>query len=179
MLCLTRATNILSFYGGETPDHRHRYLRDIQQWPDDRLEETHDYIQWVFPLAEPSGFNPHAPILDQSSIREFRLRSDLQENLRISLLRMLAFYGFSINGETLCTVELGPHFAEKSALWMHPANHNHLRIRRILKSMQLLGPVAPVRSFFDCLAEIYRVERARELPGISDETFSLWQKAVR
>ena len=51
---MTRRINILSFYGGETTDHRGRYLRDIQQWWDDRLEETHDYIQWLFPLAEPA-----------------------------------------------------------------------------------------------------------------------------
>ncbi len=96
-----------------------------------------------------------------------------------SYLRMLAFYGFSVTENTALTVVPAPNFARKSKPWMRPANHNHLRITRILKSMRLLGPIAPVRALFDCLAEIYRVEREKELPGISDETFSLWQQALR
>lgn len=31
---------IISFYSGEEPDHRGRYFREIQTWPDDRLETS-------------------------------------------------------------------------------------------------------------------------------------------
>ena len=59
---------------------RGRYLHDILKWPDKRLESTHDYIQWLFPLPEVSGFNPEAPTLsrpdDDSS--DFRSRPELQ-----------------------------------------------------------------------------------------------------
>ena len=45
-------TPLLRFYAGTGPDDRGRFLREIHQWPDDELEHTHDYIQWLFPLAE-------------------------------------------------------------------------------------------------------------------------------
>ena len=44
---------LLTFYADAVPDHRGRFLREIQNWSDEDLERTHDYIQWLFPLAEP------------------------------------------------------------------------------------------------------------------------------
>jgi hypothetical protein len=68
-------------------------VTSIQQWPDDQLEAVHDYIQWLFPLPEPSGFNAAAPALNRESIQEFRTRPDLQDKLRVSFLRLMSFYG--------------------------------------------------------------------------------------
>src|SRR5208283_1467128 len=57
-------------YGG--PAKRNfGYLHEIQEWADGQLEAVHDYIQWVFPLPERSGFNVAAPVLTRESIREF------------------------------------------------------------------------------------------------------------
>jgi hypothetical protein len=78
---------------GTRPDDRGRFLREVHRWPDYKSEQTHDYIQWLFPLAERSGFNPEAPILDTKTIREFRLRLELLRNAQTSFRRMLAFYG--------------------------------------------------------------------------------------
>jgi hypothetical protein len=86
-------THLLGFYAGTRPDDRGRFLREIHRWPDYKLEQTHDYIQWLFPLAERSGFNPEAPILDVKTIREFRSRLELLRNVQTSFRRMLAFYG--------------------------------------------------------------------------------------
>lgn len=57
----------LDFYLGTGTDHRGRTLWQIVQKSDAWIEETHDYIQWLFPLSEPSQFNPHAPILTEAS----------------------------------------------------------------------------------------------------------------
>jgi hypothetical protein len=62
-----------------------RSLQQIWRWPDEQLERTHDYIQWLFPLTERSVFNSHAPILNAQVIQEFRARLELRENLRASL----------------------------------------------------------------------------------------------
>ena len=62
-------SRIIGFYNGTESDHRGRCLREIQEWPDDQLESVHDYIQWLFPLPEPSGFNVAAPVLIRESIR--------------------------------------------------------------------------------------------------------------
>jgi len=89
-------SRIIGFYSGTEPDHRGRYLHEIQSWPDDQLEAVHDYIQWLFPLPEPSGFNLAAPVLDRESIQEFRTRPELQQKLRRSFLRLMNFYGLRL-----------------------------------------------------------------------------------
>ena len=76
---MTADARIVGFYSGTAPDHRGRYLHEIQRWSDDQLEKVHDYIQWLFPLPEPSGFNLAAPVLSRESIQDFRARPDLQE----------------------------------------------------------------------------------------------------
>src|SRR5947208_7865434 len=125
---------ILRFYEGRAPDDRGRYLAEIQQWPDERLESVHDFIQWMFPLRERSGANPGAPTLDQKTIDEFRARPELQDNLRASFCRMLRFYGLGLEED----VRRGANFEERAGNWLSPWNHNHLRITRILKSLRIL-----------------------------------------
>jgi hypothetical protein len=171
-------TRLSSFYAGIRPDDRGRFLREILRWPDHELEGTHDYIQWLFPLAERSGFNPEAPVLGATTIREFRSQPELRRNVQASFRRMLAFYGMAIQESTALTVTRAFFFADRSKNWISPSNHNHLRITRILKSLRLLGLEAEAAAFFDCLADIYRVESATETPGISEETFEFWQAAV-
>ena len=38
-------SRIIEFYSGAQPDYRGRYLREMQRWPDDRLETVHDFVQ--------------------------------------------------------------------------------------------------------------------------------------
>jgi hypothetical protein len=132
-------SQIIEFYSGEEPDNRGRYLHDIQQWADDKLEAIHDYIQWLFPFPEASGFNLAAPILSQESIQEFRARRDLQERLRVSFLRLINFYGLEARSGEQITVTRAPSFAAKATVWLSPGSHNHLRITRILRCLSVLG----------------------------------------
>jgi len=171
-------SRIIAFYDGTEPDHRGRYLHEIQQWTDRQLEAVHDYIQWLFPLPEPSGFNLAAPVLDRESIQEFRKRPDLQEKLRVSFLRMMDFYGLDVRSGEQVTVNRTSNFAAKATVWLSPGNHNHLRITRILRCLSLLGLEAEANAFFDCLSEIYEDEQNKPLPAISDETMLYWRKAV-
>jgi len=41
--------------------------------------------------------------------------------------------------------------------------------------VRLLGLEAEAVAFFECLADIYRMESAKATPGISEETFTFWQ----
>jgi Opioid growth factor receptor (OGFr) conserved region len=149
-------SRIIGFYSGTESDRRGRYLCEIQRWPDDQLESVHDYIQWLFPLPEPSGFNAAAPILNAESIQEFRSRPDLQESLRVSFQRLMKFYGFEVRVGEHITVTRAPNFAAKATGWLSPGNHNHLRITRILRCLAVLGLEAAARAFVECLAEILR-----------------------
>jgi hypothetical protein len=166
---------ILDFQSGVKPDNRGRFLRDLQAWDDDRLEDVHDYIQWMFPLREPSPVNPSAPALDRETIAEFRARPELQDNLRASFLRMLRFYGIEWReGQVVRAAS----YSERSRNWLWQGNHNHLRITRILKCLAALGLEAEARAFLACLTEIYEAEERKARPSISEETYRFWSTAV-
>jgi hypothetical protein len=172
------SSEILAFYSGRSTDPRGRRLLDIQQWPDDLLESNHDFIQWMFPLMEPSSVHPEAPILDQETIREFKAHSELQQNLRASFRRMLAFYGLELNTDCGLAVRLRPDFVHQSTGWLWPGNHNHLRITRIIRSLRLLGLEAEAQAFFKCLSELYAEETGRGIPRITATTFQFWSAAA-
>jgi hypothetical protein len=161
-------TRILGFYAGTMPDDDGRMLADIQQWPDSRLEDVHDFIQWLFPLPEPSPVNPRAPVLDDATIAAF----SEQANLRVSLERMLRFYGLELRAGPV--VSRAPNFQQRALNWLAPNNHNHLRISRILRCCRLLGLAAEARAFLDALQEINP-----DHPGaITARSSQFWKQAV-
>jgi hypothetical protein len=169
---------IIGFYSGTDPDLRGRYVQEIQAWPDDQLETAHDYIQWLFPLSEKSGFNVAAPVLTRESIQEFRTQPDLQQKLRGSFLRMMTFYGFETRFGKQITVTRAPNFAAKATGWLSPGNHNHLRITRILRCLTVLGLEAEAKAFFGCLSGVYDDEQSKPMPAISEDTMQYWRKAL-
>lgn len=169
------STAIIDFYSGDAPDGRGRFLTEIQGWPDDRLEAVHNYIQWLFPLPEPSPVNPSAPLLDGATIREFSKRPELRERMRASFLRMLHFYGLEWREGV---VAQAGNYAERSRNWLSPGNHNHLRITRILRCVRLAGLEEEASSFFACLRGIYDNERGKARPAITTETFRFWTRAA-
>ena len=167
-------SRLIEFYSGAAPDHAGRVLQQIQQWPDDRLEAVHDFIQWLFPLEEPSPVNPLAPVLDRKTIQAFAARPELRENLRVSFLRMLRFYGLEMQPGPPPVVRPAANFLERAPNWLRPGNHNHLRITRILKSLALLGLMEEARAFLECLEAIYA-----EHPGrISGVSLRFWREAI-
>ena len=50
--------DVLHFLEGAIPDGRGRTLSMIMALDDQAIESTHDFIQWVFPLDEPSALTP-------------------------------------------------------------------------------------------------------------------------
>src|SRR5438067_2661486 len=55
---------LLNFYRGTDSDNMGRRIESIWGWDFTKLESVHDYIQWLFPLAKASQYNPDAPLLD-------------------------------------------------------------------------------------------------------------------
>lgn len=95
-------------------------LDDVIHESDEWLEGCHNHIQWLFPLTEPSNFNPDAPLLTQEDIDCFQSSRLLQNRLITAIERMTLFYKYTD--------------------WISPNNHNFLRITRILKCISLLLP---------------------------------------
>jgi Opioid growth factor receptor (OGFr) conserved region len=157
---------ILDFYCGGCDDEG-RTLDEILAWPDAELEAVHDFIQWLFPLPERSGANPDAPILDAATIDAFRQSMELQQRLRQSFLRMMRFYGFDFDAGSAQTAA---NFPSRSANWLSPGNHNHLRLTRMLRSLRLLGLTLESSALFQALSQIYR----QHPDSITQRTYQFW-----
>lgn len=162
------------FYREECGDHRGRKLSGILAESKDWLEYTHDYIQWLFPLPEPSAFNRHAPLLSLPDIRDFTSDKELQHKLIKSLTIMLDFYGLSmVNGGGVEIINVSS-YQDQRKRWLSPGNHNFLRLTRILRSLCLLGCRRHAQALLSCLTVVYRDNQWL----IGAETFEFWRRAV-
>nr|WP_321986279.1 opioid growth factor receptor-related protein [uncultured Lichenicoccus sp.] len=132
-------SHILDFLRGSRTDTGSHSIGQIQAWDDSRLEAVHDYIQWLFPLPEASGFNPDAPILTQSDIAHLKREPALQDALRRSWQRMLAFYRLDALGQPGASASDLDVATVIHAPWMRPGDHNMLRISRMLRCLALAG----------------------------------------
>ncbi|HEX7914646.1 opioid growth factor receptor-related protein [Rudaea sp.] len=149
------SARIFAFYLHDQPDNRGRRLADILARGDDWLERTQGYVQWLFPLPEPSGSNPHAPWLDSETIAAFRANEVMRDRLRSAYLRMLRFYGLR---ERTWHVEKGENWDDRKTKWATAPTHNNLRITRILRSMCLLGLRTDAEAFKGCLMRLAQLD---------------------
>ena len=164
---------LLDFYRGQGTDAEGRFLKDIWTWKDDDLEAVHDFIQWLFPLPEPSQFNPGAPLLNEKDFQSFKSEPILQANLMKSFERILTFVGFSLAKDG--NVVEGDKFRTRiPEVWARP-NHNWLRISRILRSLTLLGMEVQAQALYDRLREYFRSGRF----PIPANTFRYWTDALK
>lgn len=167
---------IVAFYLGVSTDSSGRRIEDIWMWDNCRLERSHDYIQWLFPLCERSRFNPEAPTLSVETIKAFRKNDELSIRLSTSLDVMLKFYGLKsmFIADGTMKISRASDFNIRSREWLNPGNHNYLRITRILKSLHILGLSYLAHALFTCLDEIYHKHSSE----IGAETFSYWKAAA-
>jgi hypothetical protein len=167
---------IVAFYQGTGIDGRGRRLVDVHSLNAWALERVHDYIQWLFPLDEPSSANPHAPVLTADDIEAFRSNEKLRKRLIDSLKLMLRFYGLQLRdgaGSPMVAVVTAPDFAERRETWLVRGSHNFLRLTRMMRSLMLLGCDSHAQALFECLAKMY------EDQPIAATTFQYWSDAVK
>jgi hypothetical protein len=162
---------IVDFYLGKATDTSGRTLREIHEWDYNKLENIHDYIQWLFPLTEPSQYNLLAPVLDAEQIATFHTDPELQAQLLASFDMMLGFYGFERNN---LSITRSNSWEERSRNWLRPGNHNHLRLSRILKSLSILG----LKDYTHALFEALNAVSSEKSSVISDTTMGYWKRAL-
>ncbi|MBR8832522.1 MAG: hypothetical protein DSM106950_00370 [Stigonema ocellatum SAG 48.90 = DSM 106950] len=165
---------IVPFYLGEQPDTESRMIYEIWAWDFDKLEYTHNYIQWLFPLNEKSSFNLNAPTLNNEVIQKFYTDTRLQKNLLQSLTVLLKFYGLQCKNVNFYNVVIkDENYASRMKQWINFGNHNYLRITRILKCLVSLGCESYAQAFYECLKQIYDEESHL----IGNKTFQFWTSA--
>ncbi|MDK2777083.1 MAG: hypothetical protein KYX62_05430 [Pseudomonadota bacterium] len=164
---------LIAFYSGTGTDHRGRTLSGILAFSNTELESCHDYIQWLFPLREPSPYNPEAPVVTDEVTAAFRESHAMQEKMHHACLRMLQFYGIVLR-ETPQGFELLLPADVDSLHWMTADNHNHRRICRMLASMKVFGLDAHVAALWQGLQKL-----ALAYPDkISSATVTHWRLAA-
>jgi len=131
---------VVAFLEGEGTDAGGRTVFDILAMNDVVLERTYDFIQWLFPLPEPSAAVPEAPVLTPDDVRSIRESELAPIALAAATDRMTAFYRSTHD-------------------WLMPNDHNHRRITRIIRSLRLLAGDAEADAFRDAILE--RVEATR------------------
>ena len=168
-------SRLVEFYRGHGRDHRGRLLSHILGFDFDELESHHDYIQWLFPLPEPSGANASAPLLSKEDMTAFDTDDSLRRALVQSLELMLQFYGLKVSARGPDVgVARGGDFDERSRLWLTTGNHNFLRISRMLRSLSLLGLDSYAVAFLECLEGIY----AENPMTVGSTTIGYWRRAA-
>lgn len=163
---------LLTFYVGGTPDARGRLLAEITRQDDDWLEMTHDYIQWLFPLEEPSRVTPWAPTVTREVREAFHQDELLRRHLKASFLRMLRFYGLAYRDGQIAQ---GTNWQERKHDWFTEPTHNNLRITRILKSLALLGLRPLAEDFLGALDSLRVTEPDC---GVGEKAFRYWRAAL-
>ena len=158
---------LIDFYLGKEPNPDGYMIEDILvNWTDEQLEECHSHIQWLFPLDEPSQYNPDAPIMTAEDRAAFRDQPELKSYAYATFLRMMGFYGLTASDGEVEIVD-----EDRVKEWSSEFNHNFLRITRILKSMRLMGRPEYSEALWFTLDEI-------NSPAFTAETWDFWDAAL-
>lgn len=160
--------NYTAFFEGREPDDKHRMITDFQRYGDFRLEWSHNYIQRIFPLQEPSMFS-NAPLITDAEVKEIRESRPAQDNIRKVYITMLRFWKIDDAHIRKWGNDAPVRF------WNTPDNHNHFRMTRVLKSLKLLGMEREYQDFSTRLSYLLSL-RDSGVVHISDETSQIWKE---
>ena len=144
---------VTEFLDGTGTDSAGRRIAEVLAFDDAALEHRHDFVQWLFPLPEPSVAVPGSPVLTDADAAAIRADPAAQANLAAAATRMLAFY-------------------RGADAWLAPFDHNHLRITRIIRSLRLLAGDAAADGF---RAEVLRL--AGDPPPVNARSLGYWSDA--
>lgn len=152
----TSAGPIHAFLACQGQDGSGRTLADVLDFDNARLEREHDFIQWCFPLREPSRAVPGSPVLGEAEAEAIRRDSLAQSGLLAARVRMMRFY-------------------VQTKGWLTAFDHNHLRITRILTSLRDLAGLEAAQDFYDGILSLNEAAGSPANP----ESLEYWRKAVK
>jgi hypothetical protein len=173
------SSEIVDFFEGVGVDGAGRFLEDILEEDFEWMESCHDYIQWLFPLREPSNFNPEAPLLTDEDVTYLRNAFAHRAPITLKFLqgadKFLAFLGIdwdwvfdSFNG-----YKLTEDFEQRKYTWME-FNHNALRITRFLSCLSILG----FNTLATELLEFMKKTAAEQGVELNPRSLEYWEEAL-
>ena len=166
--------DIIGFYRGDERNQVGETIDDIFKMSMNELEKDHCYIQWLFPLPEKSKAVPTAPVLCEADIQDFKSDESLQMKMAKATMKMLSFYGLTINGGDESLIVKGSNWEERSKEWITPRNHNFLRLTRMIRSLKLCGMETWAKALHNRLCKIYEENSGT----IGPLTKQFWDEAI-
>ena len=121
-------------YNGKAKPNKETLAEILKHWKNNfyKLEENHDYIQWLFPI-ETQGMNKDSQPLqfhEYYFFKQFPIKGTLLKSFRM----MLRFYGSDLESyQSTKVVKTLRYKLRYNNLKNRP--HNYLRITRILKCL--------------------------------------------
>jgi hypothetical protein len=174
------ALALLDFYTGEGSDSHGRTFTSLLAFDDNQLEEEHNFVQYLFPLHQPSSMIIDAPVLTPELALLLSSNPIARDRFLAALLLFRRFLGVTEDTAIIAPGIGIPPFIEpiqalrhqKLSLWLHEGGHNTLRVTRIIRSLRLCGLEAEAISFYqDVSAEGRRA-------GLGPRTLSYWRRAA-
>lgn len=148
-------TALRKFYCGRGKTAGDVSYAQIMRFPDTELELTHDYIQWLFPTATKSQFNPLAPALDPVEICIIKGHKNFRPRYLRAIKKMLKFWRFTFVHGAHGQIEAEGFEDENNLpLWCRQGDHNLLRLTRFMESTYLFGEYKTAGSVFDVLCKL-------------------------
>lgn len=147
---------LFDFYLGSATGPRNLTLDEILLLTNGQFEQSHDLIQWIFPLPEPSKHNKAAPLLDDETIVAMKENEVCRANLKRCFLRFEKFLN------------------ETKEVWVAPKNHNLLRITRAIRCLMLLNEPILAR----CIHAIGLREYINHPEIIGETALKYWEQAL-
>ena len=135
------------------------------------LEKNHSFIQWLLPNHFPSNFNSNCYALSLKEAAFFRGSKEVAEKLLSSYELILDFYGIKLEGHELSrTMNYKWRLQETLATF----NHNHLRMRRLLAHLNVVG----FREYAIKLVRFLQKESEKNgfLHNIREVVIEVWSK---
>lgn len=145
--------NLTLFFGGQPLQFSESWatIEDVLKFDDAQMESCHDWVQWLFPIPEPSKFNPRAPLLSSAMAKRI---------------------GEEYKGEVERGYSRGMDSLEGNHRWVRTSDHNHLRISRALRFYTLTG-------FSEEALDLFHTARGLMVKRgcLTGETLRFWENA--
>ena len=146
--------NFKLFFLNKAPDHKGRMLSDIYKFSDKEIEATHDFIQIVFPLAEPSFWSSNKYFIESQQQIDSLSKN---KNVKEAILQSASWY---------------ISFLKRNNHWKNVNDHNLKRITRMIKSVRLIvGDIEADK----IKKEIISIKNIEKL--VSQKSIKYWENA--
>jgi len=144
--------NFVEFLSGVGPDYKGRMLSEIWRYTDFEIDNTHDFIQVVFPTDKLSKSSFHGLYLkSQEEIEEIQKCQIATNSLAFSSSWFL-------------------EYLERNLVWQVKYDHNHLRISRIIQCLRLLVSDVEADRFREKVFALISAESK-----ITNQTLKFWK----